>query len=291
VTGPRVFGIALDSQRSLIIMAAIFLALGSVGVALLRRGRFGRQLIALRDSEAAYAMLGGNLLLAKVAVFALAAGLAGLGGALYAMQQQSILPAQFSFQAGLPLFLIAVVGGLSSVGTGLFTGTALIGPISGLNEVAAGLTNFTALLPGLAGIGLGRSPAGVLPLLREEFTPVARRAALRFGLLGVVAALWVLRLTGVVNGWVLFWGTAIIAVGVQLYAKATDQGTAPATAARSASAPAGGAHRKRTSAPAAAGPGQDFPADTPDVPVEWWGLRRPWRDDDEEVLDRAVARG
>lgn len=284
--GPRVFGIALDSQRSLIILAAVFLALASVGVALLRRGRFGRRLIALRDSEAAYAMLGGNLLLAKVAVFALSAGLAGLGGALYAMQQQSIVPGQFSFQAGLPIFLIAVVGGLSSVGTGLFTGTALIGPISALTEVAAGLQNFTALLPGLAGIGLGRSPAGVIPLLREGWTPVARRAALRYGLLGAVVVLWVLRLTGVVNGWVLFWGALVIALGVQLYTRAGQPDTG-------ATAPAGGAHRRQTHR----GQTLDIPATVPsqhvqlDVPVEWWGLRRPWRDDDEEVLDRAVARG
>ncbi len=88
--GPSVFGVHLSTARDLMVLAAVFLALASFGVAVLRRGRFGRRLIALRDSEAAYAMLGGNLLLAKVAVFALAAGIAGLGGALYAMQQQSI---------------------------------------------------------------------------------------------------------------------------------------------------------------------------------------------------------
>jgi branched-chain amino acid transport system permease protein len=26
-----------------------------------------------------------------------------------------------------------------------------------------------------------------------------------------------------------------------------------------------------------------------DIPVEWWGLKRPWRAEDEEVLDHAVA--
>ena len=122
VTGPTVFGHHLGSAKDLMIVAAVFLAVASFGVALLRRGRFGRRLIALRDSEAAYAMLGGNLLLAKVAVFALSAGIAGLGGALYAMQQQSITAVQFSFQAGLPIFLLAVVSGLASVGSGLSAG-------------------------------------------------------------------------------------------------------------------------------------------------------------------------
>src|SRR5580692_3034282 len=116
--GPRLFGVQAGSEAALTVLAAVFLALLTLAVAALRRGRFGRRLIALRDSEAAYAMLGGNLLLARVAVFALAAGIAGLGGALYAMQQQSVTSTQFTFQAGLPIFLVAVVGGLSSVGTG-----------------------------------------------------------------------------------------------------------------------------------------------------------------------------
>ena len=61
--------------------AAICLALATIGVAALRRGRLGRQLIALRDSEAAYATLGGSLLMMKTVVFAISAGIAGLGQA------------------------------------------------------------------------------------------------------------------------------------------------------------------------------------------------------------------
>ena len=61
--GPRLFGWELGSGSELMVLAAVFLALASVGVAALRRGRFGRRLIALRDSEAAYATLGGSLLL------------------------------------------------------------------------------------------------------------------------------------------------------------------------------------------------------------------------------------
>src|SRR5215472_9504520 len=46
-TGPVVFGVHLDTPRDLFILAAICLAVASFGVALLRRGRFGRRLIAL----------------------------------------------------------------------------------------------------------------------------------------------------------------------------------------------------------------------------------------------------
>jgi branched-chain amino acid transport system permease protein len=261
VTGPTVFGVHLGTGRDLMVLAAVFLALASFGVALLRRGRFGRRLIALRDSEAAYAMLGGNLLLARVAVFALAAGIAGLGGALYAMQQQSITATQFTFEAGLPLFLVAVVGGLASVSAGLFAGFALVGSFAALVEVAPKASNLAALLPGLAGIGIGSNPDGLVPRLRRDGAPVARHRIALGVALGVGALLWGLRLAGVVNGWVLLWGAVAVAIVLRVWVST------------------------RTAAVRPAGP-----AGVP-VPVEWWGLQRPWQEEDEEVLDRAVARG
>jgi branched-chain amino acid transport system permease protein len=213
VTGPRLLGLHLYSEQQLMVFSAVCLALASAGVAALRRSRFGRRLIAVRDSEAAYAMVGGNLLIARVAVFALAAGIAGLGGAVYAMQQQSVTAAQFSMAAGLPIFLVAAVGGVASVGDGLFTGTAYVGPLSALVAIAPWSQNLVALLPGLAGVSLGRNPEGLVPALRRLSGPAVRRGAPRDG-------------------------------------------------------PAG-----------------------PEVPVEWWGVRRSWRAGDEKVLDRGVAAG
>jgi branched-chain amino acid transport system permease protein len=218
-------------------------------------------------------MLGGNLLLAKVAVFALAAGIAGLGGALYAMQQQSITSTQFTFEAGLAIFLLAIVGGAASVGTGLFAGTALIG-LNALVAVAAWAQNPASLLPGLAGMAFGRSPDGVVPYIRRDWAPVARHRVLLAAAVFVSALLWALRLAGVVNGWVLFWGVALVAVAVRGYA-----GARSAAVARPEGGVAG-----------SAGAGAQ-PASADAVPVEWWGLRRPWRAEDEEVLDRAIARG
>jgi branched-chain amino acid transport system permease protein len=309
VAGPTVFGVHLTSERGLMILAAVFLALASVGVALLRRGRFGRRLIALRDSEAAYAMLGGNLLLAKVAVFALAAGIAGLGGALYAMQQQSITSTQWTFEAGLPIFLLAVVGGAAYVGAGLFAGTALMG-LNALVAVAAWAQNPASLLPGLAGTVFGRSPDGLVPLIRRDWAPVARNRVALIAAVAVSAALWALRLAGLVNGWVLFWGVALAAVALRGYAgaRSADGQVAAAGVAGSAGAgvglpgaraaavarPDGGVGRsgEAASAPAAGVGTPPATADAADaIPVEWWGLRRPWRAEDEEVLDRAVARG
>jgi branched-chain amino acid transport system permease protein len=254
VTGPQLFGWQLDSGAELMVLAAICLALASVGVAALRRGRAGRRLIALRDSEAAYATLGGNLLTARVAVFALSAGIAGLGGALYGMQQRSITAEQFTFVAGLPLFLVAVIGGLGAVGTGLFTGTAYIWPLNALVVVAPWTQNLVALLPSLAGVGLGRDPDGIVARFRRQWTPLGRDRVALTALAGGLAVLWLLTLSDVIGGWLLFLGALVLALVVRAWSVARDRVE-------------------------------------PQIPVEWWGVRRPWHADDGEVMDRVIAGG
>jgi branched-chain amino acid transport system permease protein len=201
-------------------------------------------------------MLGGNLLVAKMAVFALAAGMAGLGGAVYAMQQQSVTASQFSLVAGLPIFLVAVVGGLAVAGDGLFTGTALEGPLNALIAVAPWLQNLVALLPALAGAGLSRNPQGVVPAFRRQWEPVARDRLALPVLLGGLALAWALRLAHVINGWELFGVVLVLALAAPPYA----------------------AWRQAMRAEL-------------DIPVEWWGVRRPWRPEDEEVLVRGVTGG
>jgi branched-chain amino acid transport system permease protein len=212
---PDLFGLRLQGLGDLMVFAAVCLGLVSIGVAALRRSRFGRQLIASRDSEAAFATLGGNLLRTKVLVFALAAGVAGLGGALYGMQLRAVTADQFSFVAGLPIFLIAVIGGLGAVGAGVFTGIAYVVPVQLLGGLAPWAESVVAMLPGLAGIALARNPDGIVAGMRRDWASRLRRL-------------------------------------------------------------------RRVRRPQKS---------TVEVPVEWWGVRRPWREHDGEVLDRGVGAG
>jgi branched-chain amino acid transport system permease protein len=258
VAGPALLGHQLTSQRGLMVLGAACLALASAAVALLRRSRWGRRLIALRDSESAYAMLSGSPLVAKLGVFAIAAGIAGLGGALYAMQQGSVTAQQFEYTAGLPLFLVAVVGGLGSAGTGLFTGLSYIGGTSAISQVLPWTQNLTPVFPGLTGIGLGSNPTGVIPVMRHRLAPLGRsRAAVAVIITGTVAA-WILRLAGLLNGWMLTGALLIVTLAGRRLSTRGHRAT---------------------------------PAPEADVPVEWQGLRRDWRAEDQQELDRAVARG
>lgn len=257
--GPDLFGLHLNSSSSLMILAAVCLALVSIAVAFLRRGRFGRRLIALRDSEAAYATLGGDLVIAKAAVFAVASAIAGLGGGLYAMQERSVTADQFGFVAGLPVFLLAVVAGLGFVGSGLFVGTVLGGPLAVLGTLAPWTQHLSAVAPGLTGIGIGGNPDGALVQMRQSLLPLVRHRIALLAAVGGFAVIWVLRIGDVIDGWALFFGSLAIYVLLQAYA----------------------AVRRRATVAAA----------EPDVPVEWWGLRRDWRPEDEEALAHGIAAG
>lgn len=256
LVGPQLFGFAVDTTAEVTVFAAICLAVATFGVAMLRRGRFGRRLIALRDSEAAYATLGGSLLAAKVMVFALGAGIAGLGGALIGMQLQAVTAEQFNFVAGLPLFLVSVFAGLGAVGAGLFVGTVLAGPLPVLSVLWPSLQNLVHVVPALAGIASGGVVReGAIARLREGWNPALRQRVTATALFGIPVLLWLLRLGDVINGWVFFFGAFASTLVVRYWALARER---PPVAAE-------------------------------EVPVEWLGVRRPWRAEDKEVIDRAIV--
>jgi branched-chain amino acid transport system permease protein len=256
VQGPDLFGWHLTSETELVLFSAVCLALVSLAVAWLRRGRFGRALIALRDSEAAYATLGGRPLGAKVAVFALSAGIAGLGGVLYGMQQRTVTAEQFSLVANLPVFLVAVIGGLGVVGTGLFTGLSYVAPPQLLGHFGTWASDVSTLLIALAGMGLAHSPSGIVPRFRAEWSPLVRDRVL-FPATGVVIGLlWLFYGIHVIGGAVFL--VTLIVAGTALRMGATAR--------------------------------QSGPRLDPD-PVEWWGIRRDWRPEDREVIARGIAAG
>src|SRR5690606_2360781 len=128
----------LESDRAFFVFMAVCFAVVAVGLTVIRNGHFGRRLAAMKDSPAACATLGIDLTVTKLQVFALSAGIAGLGGALIAMwKSSSVGRNDFALldggaEAGLPLLLVAVIGGITSVtgalvGCILFVGMPLIG--------------------------------------------------------------------------------------------------------------------------------------------------------------------
>jgi branched-chain amino acid transport system permease protein len=157
-----VYRFAAKSQKAFLIEVSIVFALLAVGVLALRRGQFGRRLAAINDSAVACASLGMSITGTKVVAFTLAAGIAGLGGAMYGGWQGIIGPNDFNMLTSLLLLLTLAVAGIDVV-AGAAT-AALFLATAPLIERHIHVDNFAYLSVGLGAILLGRFPNGVAGL-------------------------------------------------------------------------------------------------------------------------------
>jgi branched-chain amino acid transport system permease protein len=152
----------------------------------LTRGQLGRAVKAVRDGEIPASTLGVNLAATKTRVFALSAGYAGVGGALYVFAIGFVAPEAFTLTVSFAFLAAIVVGGLATI-SGALLGALFIEfvPVyaSDVNDALTGviyggvLIAFMWLLPeGAAGL-----PRRVRDLLtgwrrREEQRPDRERA-------------------------------------------------------------------------------------------------------------------
>ncbi|HVV08087.1 branched-chain amino acid ABC transporter permease/ATP-binding protein [Amycolatopsis sp.] len=109
------------------LLCLLVLILVAIGVAWLRRSGLGSQMLAIRANERSAAAAGVNVVRVKILVFAIAAFIAGLGGALLAYQQRTITYDAFSAVAGLSLFATVYLTGITSVSGGILAGFSATG--------------------------------------------------------------------------------------------------------------------------------------------------------------------
>lgn len=160
--------ISFNGQHAYLVLLAVAFAAMGVFVLWIRRGSFGRVLSAMGDSPAACATLGLSLTRTKLAVFAISAAMAGLGGALYAGLRTTAGPTDFQLLQGLPVLLLAVVGGITTV-TGSLIGGLGLALLPVLQEKIPSLAGLLYLITGIAAVSLGRNPNGIAFWLSEAF--------------------------------------------------------------------------------------------------------------------------
>lgn len=107
--------LVLDTPRVYFVLVWLLAAVVLWLALNLMRTRAGRALRALRDSEEAADALGVETAAFKVAIFALCAAFAGLGGALYAHYLGFVSPDSFTFVFNILVIVIVIVGGMHSV--------------------------------------------------------------------------------------------------------------------------------------------------------------------------------
>ena len=110
----------------------------------LQRSRWGRGLLAVRESWVAAESLGVSRYRMETMAFTLSAALAGLGGALFAAQNAYIAPAIFAFDLSILMLLFVILGGLGTV-WGPLIGTAVL---LILPELIAGFTHVRLVIYG-----------------------------------------------------------------------------------------------------------------------------------------------
>jgi branched-chain amino acid transport system permease protein len=165
---PSLFGLHLASAKSFDIFLAVMFALLSIGLLALRRGPFGRVLIAMKDSEAACATLGLSLTMTKLVVFALSAAIAGMAGAMFGAASSVADSTDFMMFFSL-LVLAAVAVGGASTPSGALLGGLVLGYFS---------LEVEYLLIGAAGVILGANPEGLMPFIYLRVRQWWKRSAL-----------------------------------------------------------------------------------------------------------------
>lgn len=156
INRPTLLGWSLDDDK-----AFYWFALGCLGVCLLvvdrvRRGRLGRVLAAMRDSETGARSVGLDLRAYKLVVFSLSAAVAALGGSLVAQQERAFVPLHFDPFHSLFWFTAVLVAGVSYL-----SGTLVAAAMFVVLDAALG-TGASTLAIGVLALFVSRLPGGVV---------------------------------------------------------------------------------------------------------------------------------
>ncbi|MDX1510363.1 MAG: ABC transporter permease [Nitriliruptorales bacterium] len=180
---PNLLGlIDLDGDAAMTMFMAVFFLFYAWVVLELRRGRFGRLLLATRDAPAACGTLGLSITRTRVLTFTLSAAMAGIAGALFAATVVNAGQSDFEMFQNLPLVLLAVAGGITSV-TGALIGGFLLGMQTLSGDSFAVVADFLSavtgteveplginlFLTGLIAVLLSRQPNGIAGMLFKAF--------------------------------------------------------------------------------------------------------------------------
>jgi branched-chain amino acid transport system permease protein len=108
---PELFGYRITSHVDFLVLSFIFAVLVYFIVRRLTHSPFGSVLRGIREDDLFALSLGKNVNLYKVTSFSVAAGLAAIGGALYAYYITFIDPTSFTIPESVFMLSIVIVGG------------------------------------------------------------------------------------------------------------------------------------------------------------------------------------
>jgi ABC-type branched-subunit amino acid transport system permease subunit len=165
-------GILNPDGHAFFVMAMIVLVIVITGVLLIRKGTTGRYLAAMRGSETAAAGLGINLTWQRVLIFGLSGVVAGIGGTLLTIQQQSVSAQEFNYQLSLAFVVIVVSTGVNTVEGAINAGFGFVVIQQLLTYLPArfGGNSLVFVLFAFGAINYAAHPEGVLEYQKRRST-------------------------------------------------------------------------------------------------------------------------
>jgi len=112
---PEIFGFRIAGAGPMAVLSLAMLALISGFLAVLTRSSFGRNLMAIRDSESASLAFGKRIAATKVLSVAISAGLAAIAGVLYAFYVRFVNTESFMLDTSILLMAMVIIGGTGSL--------------------------------------------------------------------------------------------------------------------------------------------------------------------------------
>ncbi|MFF5499421.1 ATP-binding cassette domain-containing protein [Streptomyces aquilus] len=168
-----------EGDRAYYVLELVLLAAALWATRLLRTGRTGRALAAMRDHEAGASAAGVRVPRLKLLAFVAGAALAALGGGMLGMGVRAFDPGAFDPVRGLLWFAAVTVLGADST-LGALTAAALL---VGLDAGARG--GVAAAVIGVLAVLVGRFPGGPYEALRTGVGRLRLRRGVRLTAVGV----------------------------------------------------------------------------------------------------------
>ncbi|MEV7416257.1 ATP-binding cassette domain-containing protein [Streptomyces sp. NPDC089919] len=164
----RAFGVAM----------LVLVVLAAWALTALRGSRWGRAMLAVRSAPAAAMASGVSVVRTQLLLFTVSAGLAGLGGVLYASYNTRVTATDFTAMTGLVWLAVVVAAGVRRPQYAVVAGLVYALMPHVLGEWVTTSAHLPLILFGLAGLALANDPDGYCAALPQR---LARRRAARAG--------------------------------------------------------------------------------------------------------------
>lgn len=163
----ELFGYALSSDFEYVLLIGSATMLTVLIVAILQKGRFGKTLNAITDTEVGAEAFGINIKAFQVVTFVISSGLLALAGGLVAPRLRIVDPESFGIFASITALAYPIIGGMTSTWGGLIGG----GTLTLLPELLRPLAEYREfILSVLVLVVMLFWPDGLLGLLQHLFS-------------------------------------------------------------------------------------------------------------------------